>query len=127
MAFPSAASLIISMKVRYLQRCGSEHCSSQYAKINGTPSHDETPIRQTLGLCVGCSGRVDGFAGMGACPAETRPAETGTAEAGQADQCRRRAVGGTDGDAGEERQTRQAGRDLSNYQRAAPSAAAERP
>src|SRR5690348_17463638 len=66
MVFPSAASLIISMKVRYLQRCGSEHCSSQPAEINGTSSHDETPIRQTPGLCVGCGGRAGGVTRMGA-------------------------------------------------------------
>src|ERR1700753_4022527 len=32
MAFPSAASLIISTKVRYLPRCGSERCSSQHTE-----------------------------------------------------------------------------------------------
>jgi hypothetical protein len=36
MAFPSAASLIISMKVRYPLPCGSERCSNQHRRNSTT-------------------------------------------------------------------------------------------
>src|SRR5690242_18400503 len=107
MACLSAASLIISTKVRYRLPCGSERCSKF---PDGTHRHDETAIRQALLFWVHDGGCRD--------PGRTFRVGAGRTEARQADQGWRNSVGRTQRHEGQ--QAEQAPADLSDHQRAPP-------